>query len=117
MTHNTQLGQQGEKAAELYFLNLGYAVLERNFRHKRAEVDLIVAKDKVLVLVEVKTRSSYNFGFPEEAVSARKEELLQLAANHYLEVHQWPHEVRFDVVSILWRAGKPEILHIEDAFH
>ncbi|WP_460894656.1 YraN family protein [Rufibacter soli] len=117
MTHNTQMGQQGEKAAEDHFLSLGYVVLERNYRHKRAEVDLIVAKDQVLVLVEVKTRSSYRYGFPEEAVSARKEELLHLAANHYLETKQWPHEIRFDVVSILWRAGKPEILHIEDAFH
>ncbi|WP_205503572.1 YraN family protein [Rufibacter psychrotolerans] len=117
MAYNTHLGQLGERAAEAYLTAKGFTVLERNYRHKRAEVDLIVAKEKLLVLVEVKTRSTYAYGFPEEAVSARKEALLQLAADHYVEQHQWRHEVRFDVISILWKNGQPDLVHIEDAFH
>jgi putative endonuclease len=117
MAHNTTLGKLGEQAAEAHLTAQGYLVLERNFRYKRAEVDLIAAKEKTLVLVEVKTRSSHQYGFPEEAVSTRKEAMLQLAADYYIEQHQWLHEVRFDVISVLWQQGKPEILHIEDAFH
>ncbi|WP_210489605.1 YraN family protein [Rufibacter aurantiacus] len=117
MAHNTNLGKLGEQAAEAHLTALGYQVVERNYRYKRAEVDLILVKEKTLVLVEVKTRSTHQYGFPEEAVSSRKEAMLQLAADYYIEQHQWPHDVRFDVVSILWRKGQPEILHIEDAFH
>ncbi|WP_210462169.1 YraN family protein [Rufibacter roseolus] len=117
MAHNTNLGKLGEQAAEAHLTTLGYQVVERNYRYKRAEVDLILVKEKTLVLVEVKTRSTHQYGFPEEAVSSRKEAMLQLAADYYIEQHQWPHDVRFDVVSILWRQGQPEILHIEDAFH
>ncbi|KAA3440631.1 YraN family protein [Rufibacter hautae] len=117
MAHNTNLGKLGEQAAEAHLTALGYQVIERNYRYKRAEVDLILVKEKTLVLVEVKTRSTHQYGFPEEAVSSRKEAMLQLAADYYIEQHQWPHDVRFDVVSILWKQGRPEILHIEDAFH
>ncbi|WP_192822892.1 YraN family protein [Rufibacter sp. LB8] len=117
MTHNRHLGQQGEAAAEAFLQRQGFEILDRNYRYRRAEVDLIAKKDKLLILVEVKTRSTHAFGFPEEAVSARKEEMLHLAAEHYLEKINWQHEVRFDVISILWRNHQPEILHIEDAFH
>ncbi|MGV3540497.1 MAG: YraN family protein [Rufibacter sp.] len=117
MGHNTHIGQQGEAAAEAFLQQRGFQILARNYRYKRAEVDLIAAQEKLLVLVEVKTRSSHSYGFPEEAISQRKEEMLHLAANHYIEQTDWQHEVRFDVISILWRNGKPEILHIEDAFH
>ncbi|MBA9076174.1 MULTISPECIES: YraN family protein [Rufibacter] len=117
MGHNTHMGRQGEAAAEAFLLQKGYLILARNFRFKRAEVDLIATKEKVLVLVEVKTRSSQAFGFPEAAVSARKEQMLHLAAEHYIEAMNWQHDVRFDVISIIWHPDRPEILHIEDAFH
>ncbi|RNI23526.1 YraN family protein [Rufibacter latericius] len=117
MAHNTTLGKLGEQAAEAYLIAHGYLVKERNYRYKRAEVDLIAIKEKTLVLVEVKTRSSHQYGYPEEAVSQRKEEMLHSAAAYYIEKQQWPHDVRFDVISVLWRQGQPEILHIEDAFH
>ncbi|ALI99184.1 YraN family protein [Rufibacter tibetensis] len=117
MAHNTTLGKLGEQAAEAHLSALGYRILERNYRYKRAEVDLIASKEKVLVLVEVKTRSTHQYGFPEEAVSSRKEALLQLAAENYIEVHGWQHDVRFDVISILWEKDQPKIFHIEDAFH
>lgn len=117
MGHNTSLGKQGETAAEAFLLQKGFQVLARNFRYKRAEVDLIVAKEKLLVLVEVKTRSTHQFGFPEEAVSPRKEAMLLVAAEYYIEQIHWQHDVRFDIVSILWHPDQPDILHIEDAFH
>lgn len=117
MAHNTRLGKEGEDAAEAYLKAKGYQVLERNYRYRRAEVDVIACKEKVLVLVEVKTRSTHLFGYPEEAVSAAKEKMLLSAADHYIEETNWQHDVRFDIISILWQQGKPQIWHFEDAFH
>ncbi|MFC6996324.1 YraN family protein [Rufibacter roseus] len=117
MAHNTRLGQQGEDAAEAYLRAKGYQVLSRNYRYRRAEVDLIAVKDKILVLVEVKTRSTHYFGYPEEAVTPAKEELLLMAADNYIEETNWQHDVRFDIISILWQKSGPMIWHFEDAFH
>ncbi|QHL87885.1 YraN family protein [Nibribacter ruber] len=117
MSTNASLGQLGEKAAEAYLVTHGYQVLQRNYRYKRAEVDLVVLKERFLVLVEVKTRSSRQYGFPEEAVSPRKQEMLFLAAEELVQQLDWQHEVRFDIVSIFWHPTSPDILHIEDAFH
>ncbi|MBC3540581.1 YraN family protein [Rufibacter sediminis] len=117
MAHNTTLGKLGEQAAEAHLIAHGYQILERNYRYRRAEVDLIVLKETTLVFIEVKTRSTHQYGFPEEAVSSKKEVMLQLAADYYIEQHQWQYEVRFDVISVLWHQDRPEILHIEDAFH
>ncbi|AMM50653.1 endonuclease [Rufibacter sp. DG15C] len=117
MNTNTTLGQQGEKTAETYLLAQGYTLLHRNYRYKRAEVDLVMQKDRFLVLIEVKTRSSRQYGNPEEAVSGRKQEMLFLAAEELIQELDWQHEVRFDVVSIFWHHSHPEVLHIEDAFH
>ncbi|GAA4310743.1 YraN family protein [Nibribacter koreensis] len=117
MSTNTSLGQQGEKAAEHHLVAQGYELLHRNYRFKRAEVDLVFRKGHFLVLVEVKTRTSRQFGYPEEAVSGRKQEMLFLAAEALVEELDWQQEVRFDIVSIFWHHQTPEILHIEDAFH
>lgn len=117
MAHNTQLGKEGEAAAEAYLLAKGYVVLARNYRYRRAEVDLIARQDKVLVIVEVKTRSTHRFGYPEEFVSTAKENMLFLAADHYIEENNWLYDVRFDIISILWQNEKPHIWHFEDAFH
>jgi len=117
MAHNTRLGKQGEEAAAAYLQAMGYQILARNFRYRRAEVDIIAAKDNVLVVVEVKTRSTHYFGYPEESVSAAKENLLLMAADYYIEETNWQHDVRFDIVSILWQEDQPRIWHFEDAFH
>lgn len=117
MSTNTTLGQQGEKVAEDYLVKQGYELLHRNYRFKRAEVDLVLKKDQFLVLVEVKTRTSRQYGYPEEAVSGRKQEMLFLAADALVEDLNWQQDVRFDIVSIFWHHQTPDILHIEDAFH
>ena len=109
-------GQNGEDAAAKYLQKKGYTIVKRNYRHRRAEVDIIAIQDEVLVFVEVKTRSSATFGFPEEAVSARKEAQLLTAADEYIHKAGWEKEVRFDIIAITL-APEMEIHHIEDAFH
>ena len=89
----------------------------RNWRYKRAEIDIIARENGVLVFVEVKTRAYSAFGLPEEMVDQRKRKLLIDAAMAYMRSvgHEW--EIRFDIVSVLGEPGKPtEIKHFRDAF-
>mgnify|MGYP000480176438 CR=1 FL=1 len=112
-----QLGSFGESLAYKKLLSSGYQILERNYRFSKAEVDLIVKKDDILIFVEVKTRSSSYFGQPEEFVSQNQEQLLFDAANHYMEQigHDW--EIRFDIISILYRnKNNYQLKHLKDAF-
>ena len=73
--HN-ELGHKGEAIALQFLKNHNYVVLERNWRWQKAEVDLICKKNDVLIIIEVKTRSSTNYGSPNESVTERKEQLL-----------------------------------------
>ncbi|MBC5993904.1 YraN family protein [Pontibacter cellulosilyticus] len=109
-------GHDGEEAAANYLLERGYTIVQRNYRYKRTETDIIATHQDTLVFVEVKTRTSAVFGFPEEAVGAKKEKLLLKAAEEYIYQTGWEGEVRFDVVAITL-APRQEIHHIVDAFH
>jgi putative endonuclease len=109
-------GQKGENEAARYLLGQQYTILHRNYRYKRAEIDIIAQKDQLLVFVEVKTRSTNYFGYPEEAVKRRKERMMLLAAEAYIRYHNWQHDIRFDIIAVTLGAT-PDIYHIEDAFH
>lgn len=95
-------GSRYEAKAERYLLKHGFRILERNFRCRSAEVDLVAAEGKYLVFVEVKQRSSARYGAGAEAVNAVKQRRICRAARYYLYVHRMPENtpVRFDVVSI-----------------
>jgi putative endonuclease len=115
-TLKQNIGQAGEDMAANYLESNGFTVRERNFRHKRAEIDLIVQKDNLLVFVEVKTRKSDDFGFPETFVSASKAQLIVNAAEAYILQHNWQQLIRFDILAITLQAASP-IVHLEDAFY
>lgn len=110
-------GQKGETLAANYLLKQGYRILNRNYRNKRTEIDIIAQKDGVLVFIEVKTRTTDVFGYPEEAVNRRKEKILLNAAEVYIHKHKWLHDIRFDIISVTLVEPEPFIHHIEDAFH
>ena len=112
-----QLGHDGEEAALQYLLARGYELLYRNFRHRRAEVDLIMHRGReLLVFVEVKARSSAQYGHPEEFVTERKRQLLRLAAEHLQEELNWTGDIRFDILALSPTAQGLRIEHFEDAF-
>jgi putative endonuclease len=113
MSKNIVLGKKGEDLAAGYMEGKGYEVLRRNFRSGRAEIDLILKKENLLVFAEVKLRSKSKFGMPEEAVNSRKAELIIDAAENFIFETDWKGGIRFDIISI--KGGK-EILHLEDAF-
>ncbi|MEZ4738302.1 MAG: YraN family protein [Flavobacteriales bacterium] len=118
MAEHNQTGTVGEQLACRYLEDHGYEVLERNWRHGRDELDLIVRKGPELVIVEVKTRSSEQHGQPEEAVKKGKRSKMIKAANAYILACGTDLRLRFDIVSvILHPTGKPYIHHIPDAFY
>ena len=93
----------------------GYEILERNWRHDHAEIDIICKANNTIIFVEVKTRTSKYFGHPEEAVTETKQNLLQKAAQHYLESNSLANPIRFDIFSIVLLPDKEEIYHIQGA--
>ena len=117
MTIQQEHGQWGEKLAHNYITKQGMKVVRKNWRYKRAEIDLIAQENQTLVFVEVKTRASADFGLPEEMVNKRKQRLIIDAAQSYMRSigHEW--EIRFDIIAILGSPGsKIEIRHFRDAF-
>ncbi len=96
------LGAYGEACAARYLTGLGMTVLDRNWRCDQGEIDLILRDGHVLVICEVKTRSSATYGGPFEAVTGHKAMRLRRLAMHWLEVHDVePPSVRIDVVSVV----------------
>lgn len=107
------LGAEGEAQAAGWYEQHGYEVVERNWRCREGELDLIVRRGRELVFVEVKTRTTDRFGTPAEAVTPTKQRRLRTLAFRYLELEE-PRaaSLRFDVVAIL--AGRLRV--IEAAF-
>jgi putative endonuclease len=110
------LGKWGEDFALQYLLNIGYILKCRNFRFNRMEIDLIMINNKTLVMIEVKTRQSALLGEPWKAVNITKQRQIIRVANYYTKVLQWPHEVRFDIISIVHNQEKTDLQHIQNAF-
>ncbi len=120
MAKHLETGRLGELAAAEFLEKKGWRIAERNWRSGRAEVDIIAwANDKLLVFVEVKSRTGKDAGFggPEEAVDAKKQDLLLRVAGVYMESIEYDWEIRFDVVAVVFQRDKVvEIRHVEDAF-
>ena len=111
-----QLGQEGERLAQNLLSQKNYTILECNWRWQKAEIDIIVKKKDTIVFVEVKTRSSQQFGVPSEFVSVKKQELMMDAAEAYIEQYHENYEIRFDIISIVINSKEKYIEHIENAF-
>ena len=116
-TIQQQLGKQAEDLAVGYLQNKGFKILKRNYRYKKAEIDIIAQKNTCLVFVEVKARTSQGFGYPEEAVGPTQQKLIRSAAENYMRAHDWNQAIRFDVIALLQQKGVMEIMHFEDAFY
>lgn len=116
--NNRQLGNIGEHIAAEYLTAHGYQIVERNYRSRLGEIDVIAAKNEVLVFVEVKTRTSTRFGRPSEAVNFLKQQKITKVASWYIHNKRLEgRRVRFDVVELLRTpAGQMSVNHIQNAF-
>lgn len=117
MESNLDIGANGEKIAKEYLINLGYEFQLANYRFQHLEIDLIFIHENQLIIVEVKSRNSTSFGEPYEAVTRQKQSQIIRATNQYIQEENLDLEVRFDVVSIIFKDSTSyELEHIIDAF-
>lgn len=114
-THNL-LGKWGENIAVEHLIRSGYAIVERNWRMHHYEIDIIATKGARLVFIEVKTRSSADDYNPLDAVDSRKKAKLIAAANQYIISRDLPHEVQYDIITIIGEPHAYQLDHIPDAF-
>ena len=105
--NNIRRGYFGETAACKYLTSLGYKIIERNFKKRYGEIDIVACQGKTLVFVEVKTRRGTSFGTPEEAITPWKMSSLIKSAQYYKLIHpNSPDAMRIDLISI----------HLNDAY-
>ena len=113
-------GDIGEGLACKYLVKNGYKILERNFRIRGGEIDIVALDGETLVYVEVKTRTSYQFGRPEESITLRKLKFLERAAKFWRakrkSLTRLPDLERIDFVGVDLSDSKPQIKLIKNAF-
>ena len=117
MAEHNDLGKLGEELAVEFLQKNGYEILETNWTFQKAEVDIIAQKGDLLAVIEVKTRSSLDFGLPQDFVKQKKIQLLVKAINEYVIQNELEIDVRFDIVAIHKEDNNFIIDHIEDAFY
>lgn len=111
-----QIGRLGEEIAAQYLQERGYQIVQRNLQIVHTEVDIVARHDDTVILVEVKTRSSEDYGSGVEYISQRKQNQLIKAGKAYMKKGEW---IRFDVISILMDPSRNitlKIQHIRNAF-
>jgi len=116
MAAHNELGRKGEELAIEYLRLKEYEILRRNYRFQKAEVDIIAKRGTTLIAAEVKTRSTPEFGNPQEFVKPKQIQQLVKAINHYVEEEALDVEVRFDIIAIVKNKAGTKIEHIQDAF-
>jgi putative endonuclease len=118
LTPEMALGRRGEDLAHRYLQRIGYRVIARNYRPGggEAEIDIVARHAEIVVFVEVKARSSAEFGSPDRAIGSAKRKNIVLAAHSYATRAgiEWD-QVRFDTISIVFNPS-PAIMHHQDAF-
>jgi len=117
MADHNELGKLGEELAVEFLRKEGYAILETNWTFQKAEIDIIAQKENILAIIEVKTRSSLDFGLPQDFVKPKKIQLLVKAVNEYVISKDLDIDVRFDIIAV-HKEGKSFVIeHLVDAFY
>lgn len=113
-----ELGKRGEDEACNYLKKQGYNILERDFRCRFGQIDIIADDDNTLCFIEVKSRSSHSFGHPEEAITNAKSSRIKKISEYYMLLHKINNrDCRYDVVAIFEpKNGKRQINLIKNAF-
>jgi putative endonuclease len=117
MAEHNDLGKFGEELAVEYLQKNGYEILQTNWIFQKAEIDIIAQKDTTLAIVEVKTRSTIEYGLPQDFVKPKKIQLLVKAVNEYVISNNLDVNVRFDIVAIYKEGSEYKLEHIEEAFY
>lgn len=116
MAEHNKIGEKGEELAKEHLIAKGYKIRHINWRCKKNEIDIIAEKDNLLVVVEVKTRTSEYFENPREAVTVAKQKFIIKATEAYITEFNINIETRFDIVGVTLLNNEIKIEHIIDAF-
>ena len=116
MAEHNLLGIKGEDLAVEYLKDKGHKIIERNWRLSGYEIDIISEHQEFIVFVEVKTRSTSQWGNPEEAIGKQRMRRMINGASNYLKLNNIDKPTRFDVVAIIVSDEEKEIEYFEDAF-
>ena len=118
MSATNDLGARGERIAVAYLTDVGLRVLDRNWRCRDGELDIVAREGDALVFCEVKTRRGIGYGHPVEAVTVTKQRRLRVLAQRWLAAHdEHAPDLRFDVVGVLVRPSQPALVtHLRAAF-
>ena len=117
MAQHNELGKKGEQLAVDFLLESGYEIVARNYRFDKAEVDIIAKHKDLLAIIEVKTRSTADFGNPQDFVKPKQIKNLVKAVDEYVTVNDLDVEVRFDIIAITKENKTYKIEHLENAFY
>jgi putative endonuclease len=114
---NLEFGKAAEDSAVKFLKDQGYKILERNYKNKFGEIDIIAQQKGVICFIEVKARHSLNLGYPQEAVTSSKQRQISRVAVNYLKSNKLLEKpARFDVLALLYENSQPQISLITDAF-
>ena len=117
MAEHNELGKLGEEMAVEFLRENGYTILETNWTFQKAEIDIIAQKENILAVIEVKTRSTLDFGLPQDFVKPKKIQLLVKAVDAFINQRNLDIEVRFDIIAIHKEGISFVIEHLIDAFY
>jgi len=118
MAEHLDTGKKAEELAAAWLTEKGYEILHRNWKYGNLEIDIIAKKDDTLHIVEVKSRKSHIYGYPEESVTRNKFRKLQLAANAFLSKNPGWNWIQYDVVAItMFSKTNVEYTLFEDVFY
>jgi putative endonuclease len=117
MAQHNQLGKEGEDLAVNFLKEHGYQIRSRNFRYDKAEIDILAQKEDILAIVKVKTRSTDDFGNPQDFVKPKQIKNLVKAVDAYINEEALDLEVRFDIIAIVKNKDELRIEHLKDAFY
>ena len=117
MAKHNELGIEGESMAISYLEKHKYEIVERNWRFRKLEIDIIAKKENKIIFVEVKTRENNWMGEPELAVTRRKQAQIIKAADAYFKETDCQLEYRFDIIAVILNSKYHSLNHIEEAFY
>ncbi len=116
---NKDIGSYGEDLAYKYLLNLNHKILEKNYRSKLGEIDIISSFNNMIIFTEVKSRYTNSYGSPMESVTYYKQRQIIKLSSYYILINKFNnYNIRYDVIEILFNKLNQNftINHIKDAF-
>ena len=117
MGKHNDFGKEGEEIAVNFLIKKGYVIKDTNYRHRKAEIDVIAQKGDILAIVEVRARSSDHIIPIADTINQKKIQRLVHCADHYVTIRKLDLDVRFDIITILKNSKDFKIEHLENAFY